>query len=346
MKKHINDKMSFKFVEGPVKIIEYFSQNLNKHIYLVSDLHVSLSTCVPNSSIHIAKFIDNILNENKDKIIDVYFEVEFISKKLNEKKLNINVIRKTDREPKDINDYLTQTMVYFKDCLDIDKSTCPYKNSRFHYVDIRFDKSIFFLSLYYNTYLQDKSNIERISFKEALYNIISVLYPLDEKIIKLIMNKYKLSRQLDNIKDGDVKNKILSYFNKKINNFREELDWLINKYNSINVINFNVWFQKWMHFTLEFGSTIMDIYTVSRIMRSFKNGPDAKYILIYCGEAHIKHISEILELLKFDEIAKSTNLIKGVDSKNLVHLIKYGLIGNIPFQCLDISGFKQPFFTY
>ena len=77
---------------------------------------------------------------------------------------------------------------------------------------------------------------------------------------------------------------------------------------------------------------ILDLYTVARIFHQFKpfnTTPQADNVIIYAGENHSQTIRNILDRFGFQNGAKSDASSKQQDN----------------FQCLNISQFKQPFFT-
>ena len=71
----------------------------------------------------------------------------------------------------------------------------------------------------------------------------------------------------------------------------------------------------------------MDIYTVARMIRTFSDGHRPQHIIQYAGKAHITQSKDILERLGFIKIKEVESFTRGAN-----------------YQCLDISGFEQPFF--
>ena len=76
------------FLKGPYSLHEF--KNHDKDILLIGDIHVKKSTC-PDNSISIEKYIENIINENPDKIFDVFIEEDFPeSRDINDISLNVS----------------------------------------------------------------------------------------------------------------------------------------------------------------------------------------------------------------------------------------------------------------
>ena len=117
-------------IAGPVSLYEIIvpTPKGNKHIYAFGDIHVKETTC-PNSTKDITDFITETINNNQDKIIDLYVEVAF-------------------KEPWKTNkSYLEDMGRIFSDCY-LQRPGCPFKNARFHYVDIRQGESESFKTLF------------------------------------------------------------------------------------------------------------------------------------------------------------------------------------------------------
>ena len=77
---------------------------------------------------------------------------------------------------------------------------------------------------------------------------------------------------------------------------------------------------------LETTGVLVDAYVVGRMFRSFNNGPDPRYIIVYLGDWHINGIKTLFDRLGFYNVGNNTSNIPGTD-----------------FQCLRI-GLKTPFF--
>ena len=65
------------YVEGPIFLAEYKNKTYNKHFYLFGDLHTKEKVC-PTSNVHtigISDFIKQTINDNSDKVIDFFIEI-------------------------------------------------------------------------------------------------------------------------------------------------------------------------------------------------------------------------------------------------------------------------------
>ena len=125
-------------IEGPVSLSEH--RGLGKHIYLFGDVHVSKSTCsaaaTSSSStpppIVLSKFLEQTLEANRDKTVDVFVESPFQTTNKNAKPPPPMEKRKSAAN------YLSQLRWDFRNCLVRNKKNCEWsKHVRFHYADPR-----------------------------------------------------------------------------------------------------------------------------------------------------------------------------------------------------------------
>lgn len=267
-----------KLVEGPVSLIEYYSDKFEKHIYLFGDEHIKKSTCRKNDSITVDDFFKNVIDENSDKMIDVFIEITFVSAKTKP--------TLTTGERFDIGEaYLTDIRKAFRDCLQIDKTTCQYKNARFHYIDIRTINPVLEAMLVIG-YTITKAPSEM--FKEQVWKIFEWLGDIKETKAT-ILNITKIKRQLDNIKNTELRNRIEEYIDNWMNIYAS-MQSQVTKYLKTAKIDQN-WTLSVASFFTGFVKFLMDMYTTSRMMRTFSDGSSPKFILYYGGYGHIKNIN-------------------------------------------------------
>ncbi len=92
-------------------------------------------------------------------------------------------------------------------------------------------------------------------------------------------------------------------------------------------------FKKASRISFEFTIQYMDLYLLSRMFRTFKEGIKRRYrgeannVLIYVGDLHATNYRRVLSELEFTEVFSS-----------------YARKGEEKFQCLDITGLDQPLF--
>ena len=76
----------------------------------------------------------------------------------------------------------------------------------------------------------------------------------------------------------------------------------------------------------ELGGCLVDAYVVGRIFRSFRDGPDPRYIIVYLGYWHTNNIKTLFDSLRFFNVGNNYSNTKDVN-----------------FQCLML-GLRVPFF--
>jgi len=316
-----------RLVVGPVRLVEYYSADLDKHIYLFGDRHVKRSTCEPNAIPTITEFITKIIRQNTDKVLDVYSEVIFESELIKSEFYR--------RFKAKAANYLDEFILKFRKCFEIEKGECKYQHVRFHYADIRGSHKLLEEMVRIFRYFV-KPGFKRTeqligSSDDRLASLFINLYPFNEKI-KPVLEATKINKQLDNIKNPNVRNILQNILKIEINNFRVTIMALVNQdlvglYRGTGRI-LPYWRKRIEEILVDIPTFLMDIYTIGRMMRTFADGSSPKYIIEYAGDAHIENISSFLEDLGFVKIEES---VSQEEYKN--------------FQCLDISKFKQPFFT-
>ena len=206
-------------------------------------------------------------------------------------------------------------------------NTCPYKNIRFHQVNVRLIKGSI-LSIMTNIYMSQTSNYWR------QFLVDSINYINEHK------NSYDVDNDVAIIQIKKQINNISSNYDKMKDVLFSELDYNIEKLkyylsivpvvDSLNMLKemafqTQEWFNYWkilVPLTLYF---FQDLYFLSRCFREFnivrRNIPrdSCKYIVIYVGDVHVENTKEILmnnggELVK--EIRnKNPNFIKIRDNK-------------------------------
>ena len=171
---------------------------------------------------------------------------------------------------------------------------------------------------------------------DTFYNIINNhLFPL-----------VKIDKQIDNIKNIDLKNQIIDIFKNDLKNYFKDIEGkgeliandIFYYKNNEPHINLKTFIKKFSSYLL-YNGFLVDFYLISRIFRNFSGGIynlSPKNIIIYAGDAHISKYVEILSTLNFQEkYSRKNYMIKNIE----------GFVDHELFQCLDISALPQPLFS-
>lgn len=228
------------------------------------------------------------------------------------------------------------------------KKKCTGTNTRFHYTDTRTLKiDYYIITMYvimnYNIINKDYWDIQNgkdIQINTKIYDTMIKILEMEKNTfpinIQRLFEQSKISKQYQNIKDEHIKyilDKFIFEDNEYYNNIvavtPTDINDIIDEYrhgNFVPLINFS---NDWWYFNI----AIFDAYTMFRVFRSYKNGTDAKNIIIYAGNLHVQNYAAILNALNFDLVFESENQISNlIDKKE-------------PFQCVDITYMKLPLFS-
>lgn len=342
-KKH--KKPSYHHVSGPYKLYYIIDRKTKKHIYMFGEKHKMTNIPIPNDAIPIHEYL-NELFVNTDVFID--FFIEGSRRVIGKHRFN-----KIQTEE----GYLTTLEDFFKICLDRDAKYFCYKNLvRAHTVDIRDhldeyetnnDVLLMFKAHVCNSTgekikLTDIIKYKRLTkiFELSLTNLW--IYYLPEQVKKELDRSYMKDNIILAVKkyigEGYLDIDIIIF--KEIKKFiimierqRKEMDD-----DEIIKMYLNEWtdyFEDISNASLNFLSLMMDIYTISRIYKKFKEvsccPEEPKNIIIYQGGYHSKTLLYLLKELGCELINESDNIL---DSK-----------GNVCGNHVKMDNIIQPLFN-
>lgn len=295
-------------IYGPYAVEKLLSPDRDKIMYLFYDYHYGKSECDGNT-INVFSFLDDLFKESRDYVIDFMLEVG----------PNQNI-------PKE-NDWLELVKMWqlFKDCYSIDKNKCPYNNVRIHWTDVRtkgllkeFNDMLSILQSYGKNPEELASNVGEIT-SNLEEKFMNVLMAIDGKFttIDILMEESKIMKQIDNIVDRDTRDHALKEIKNRIIKSYEYFQHMLYRRAIVDHHLFRS--------LLEFTSSFLDGYTVSRILRNFGE-KSMTNIIMYTGGAHAKNISDILQDIGYESeiyLGTQTYDIKDEPDKDL--------------QCLNIT---------
>ena len=316
VKSEETDSNVIQLLYGPNAFIEVVYGK--KIIYLLGDTHHKKSTCSDIGK-SVQDLIEMTLESNPRKTIDIYLEQDDIYE------YNQKYVDYISYKP--LESYMNNVYKRFEGCFSRKNKKCPYDSARFHHIDVRSS-----VALDPFTYFLDPS----------------VFF---EKITKI-------EKQIQNIEDPDIR----SYFNGILENMIQEKKRLYNeaffekvyqakkrfielteqqrpgdkkiKKEKTDLINsiFNDPYYKFDIFN--FNSMTVDLYSLSRIFRSYKGSEDSNYNIVYAGNNHIKKMLFMMMGLPGFSVEKNVfNIYYDLDKKSE------------KYQCIDLTEFpNQPLF--
>ncbi len=305
-------------IEGPVTLRELKSDIYNKWVYIFGDVHHHNIQCPEGviPTIHITNFIIKTIKDNPDKIIDLFIETSFINKSMPTRELHAD-------------SYLMDVTNSLKECLNINKDNCPYKNVRVHYTDVRiYLGHIFIQFLHWSKHTDEeimRSDLNRKS--KGKYIIDHIKDAMNMLEPKKIMDQTKILKQLNNIEDEDLKIKLYHYF---LNTLEIKYIPLMSIYDDFLKSRTISDYKNYIKLTIVYIASLLDYYIVSRMFRTFNKGSTPRYIMMYLGDFHAKNIGQILRYL-------DSNIYRKL---KMSFLMKY----NGSVQCLDATDLI-PFFN-
>ena len=298
-----------KYISGPTEIVRMKSAKYDKDIYLVSDIHFSLSgickTKRNTEEFHL--YIDKIFKDNPDKTFDFFIEERFLPENKNRR---IALC------------YLNKTISYFTDkgCFsikteDIKKCRIEYLNVRFHLGDLRGNKihkidenfKFFIFMDFINHRYEPKQYIYR-NIKHIRKFLLHLKYKKNlNKFYKNLWKTEIIKTQYKKIKDKYLKKHIKKYFNEhwvETLSVREDFLKQIKK-NMSDDDAYELFISDDLKYAItKIGSIVMDIYLILRLFKDFHNNP-SKNIIIHAGGGHIGRYIRLLRTLDFKLIEEA-----------------------------------------
>jgi len=360
-----NYKYKVDYIVGPLSFSHHISKQYNKNIYIFGDRHVyPKEISFPDKKVEgLDKFIERTIYFTP-KMIDLFLEVKY--------RVEAPKIKDTSKwSTKDRRTgYLIRTVHKFHPCVVQPRKDCSYYNLRVHYTDKRFMDS---LQIFHDILYSPLSYYERIlnhikvgqTYPKNFANIIGKLienlksiteeYLKDTSVIdsgvfkgipkywKRSIDKAKIEKQINHIKDLKLRDLILDYFanaktemlagrpndivfsianrwNPDYSSLIRDLQALLDGTVITEEIRRNI-YQRYYDI-INVYSLFIDLYLIPRVFRTFTDGTSPSNIIMYVGDAHANFYRRLLETLHFDTLFT----IKSED------------------QYLNVSNIQQPLF--
>jgi hypothetical protein len=259
-------------------------------------------------------------------------------------------------------DRLVKLSTNFEECLRAITRKHSYlcRNVRVHYLDIR--KEAQMKDVNDVSHLRNVYNIIRSNPYMAYHNKLSQLQNdprIDETIKKLrtgdtyeYINFWKKQLLQSSIVKKEFsrtilpKNVLQDFLEKEITiralGIREIFRTYLTSWDTPNVNLDDI--MRGISATVLLNAYVMDMYTISRMFKKFKNVENQperpRNIILYAGDAHSTVCRKFLDQLGFQTINKTAGV-----NYNTLDNNKYGRNSPAYNNCVDISVFKQPFFS-
>jgi len=281
------------FVEGTNEVWRCVSPE--KTIYCFGEVHINSWGCKNRKNIvTIENLIEKTILTNQKKIIDLFIEIPFLGKKDNQ-------ILNKDLIPSPI----TKITSFFQECLVREKQECQYHNLRAHYTDIRQIAGIENILIDVRGILRKGkfSSVEKANSPRKTQSDYITMTNRFEKDVEFFMsglprflNKTKIQKQLNNIRDKKTKAFLSKYTEDSIYDFLEKLRQIRETIKDRDFkgteINAESLFKS--------SAAVMDSYTLGRIFREFGSSKSANHVIIFTGNEHTRNYANVFRRLGFD----------------------------------------------
>jgi hypothetical protein len=330
---------STRYISGPMSLSYHTSDKYDMKIYIFGELHGNEGQCSQlslkkSSYLNISEYLHKVFL-NSDKFIDFYLEDYLFNSMEFDRNKN----------------FLNMLSYDFRKCLNPNtRSECIYKTVRTHFVDTRREQKG--LSLVgtnpfenFTKYLEDFLLKKKIDNKEELSefkefgkkllncknhtDIIILLIDIAKEIpiIKKALKRCNFEKEYIFFIFSNILTKIYSdvdgYFYIDIH----KLHFTIKKFIKNKFLDDDI--EDLIQILISIGSPIVDIYTICRMFKTFKNKDNLptkpRNIIYYAGYAHSEIIRSFLDFLDFER------------SVNTSYADENGI------RCLDINGIKLDF---
>ena len=308
------------YIVGPITLSEHYNPILGKIVYVFGDKHVIEVKCPPKAttlnSTRIDLFLEKLLLENPDKIVDLFLEIEY-------------------HETKSTDNFIQIIQDNFLPCFYANKN-CPFPNLRAHWTDFRHTEYVYGVKSgeltignlceastgLLHAYSRNNSR-EKEHFRQELFRLMEILPKNAWDPAKVVENPV-IRKQINSIKDPNIQGYLLTSFLERSTIAADRL-WSLQKSNSKD-------YPAIVFESVELCVAIMDLYLMARLFRNFKT-VEGKYskspenIVIYAGDYHANYYRSALEQLGFKTRRSIASKTDGND-----------------FQCLNVKEF-YPWFN-
>jgi hypothetical protein len=282
------------YIGGP-KTISY-QKNEYKNIYIFGEQHSNYVDCPKNTkTMNIENYLLKLI-QTTDCFLDIFIELPSFSKTTSQ----YPEIFKTSW-----NDRLGNLLKKLYPCIEPrTRNSQICKLARIHYIDIRSESSNS-VSL---EYINNITNNTR-KFKENYHKYIQEIFiPFTSQNLQDHINFWYNQIDTDNLiqkqfnkLNQTIKQQIETYYKELISSYLEKsyinisniCQKILENPNPDNIANKNLYFE-----IINISSVLVDIYTISRIFKTYS--PRIRNAIIYAGNGHANHYRDFLKSIGFN----------------------------------------------
>jgi len=201
----------------------------------------------------------------------------------------------------DVNFMLNVLEYDFKDCLQVDKGACPYKNLRVQYTDRRFlyPKQNNLAYEIYKYFMQDKNPPGHLVNK--FLKTAQKDYDEDTKFVEDILQD-KTSKIAKQLQYNELSKEITDFIQKKTQARKIDFMHILNQktinkdFTKETITDYDLKVVRRLSFNFMYIFTpIMDTYLLGRMFRKYPSGGSAENIIIYAGTYHTQLYTSFLD---------------------------------------------------
>ena len=277
-----------KYIVGPHRYTEFRYKNYKIGIFgehhVIRDFPKSSKT----DTLTFSAFLTSLVTQTKRQY-DFFVELPYQRRGV------------AGREISDQNQMLDVIEYDFKDCLQVEKAACPYKNLRVHYVDNRRlypEHNNLAFEIY--RYLYDLGNPWGVTAPDYLVNrflrTAQEEYDKQTQLVERILQD-KTSKIVKQLRNNELREKITSFIQKQMQ--ANKMKFMIHLKQYSKTINKTFTLDHYTpedihdirsltHDFIHIFSKVMDTYLLGRIFRTYPkhSGGSAENIIIYAGNGH------------------------------------------------------------
>lgn len=332
-KRFLNRK--YKSLQGPVSVYHLTSDEYPQEFYLFGDTHITTAQCPPVKPKNTSAWFYMWMALNFIYLpVSVDFYMETVYKRSGYTHTDPNLFK---------DNYLSQVYKEFEDCWGVDKTECRYGGiHRFHYTDTRMITSSNDhqpgIHILRNLISRD---LTLADMSGSIFNALQYYY----QFLRNDPRSHIIQKQIDAIGNEDISSLLRDKFQTAVESLSEEIQG-INVLEAVNISQSDVEFMMRIKVVevFEHEKDMMDIYLMARCFRNFhQKGQEYSWPsynnVIYAGDEHIKTYVKFLT----KELGYKTQYKRTV-GKSFYPGSTTSTKGEKYYQCVDISGMKQPIF--